>query len=109
MNFANSLSIQWICPWWRLTRITAETYLVRYVIYCSLTHSMTYFPDRLQRQYGQTQEIPILHNFQVSPISHRLIEGLQTRWNSRTRYPVAPPRGPPLVPNYVEWLQAQEE
>ena len=69
---------------------------------------MAYFPDRLQRQYGQTQEIPILHNFQVSPLSHRLIERLQTRWNSRTRYPVAPPRGPPSVPNYVEWLQAQE-
>ena len=70
---------------------------------------MAYFPDRLQRQFGQTQGIPILHNFQVSPLSQRLIERLQTRWNTRTRYPIAPLRGPPAVPNYVEWLQAQEE
>src|SRR2546430_1726608 len=35
MTFANAQSVRWTCPWWRLTRMTVETHLVRYVIYCS--------------------------------------------------------------------------
>src|SRR2546428_648897 len=62
MSFANARSVQWTCLWWRLTRMTVETHLVRYVIYCSLSHSMAYFPDRVARQFMQTQGIPVLQN-----------------------------------------------
>ena len=74
MPFTNARFIRWTCPWWRLTRMTVETHLVRYVIYCSLSHSMAYFPDRIARQFMQTQGIPVPQSFAVSLLSHLLIE-----------------------------------
>src|SRR2546428_12349121 len=82
MSFTNAQSVRWTCPWWRLTRMTVETHLVRYVIYCSLSHSMA-FPDRITRQFMQTQGIPVLQSFVVSPLSQLLIERLNTRWTTR--------------------------
>src|SRR2546425_3851083 len=101
--------MRWTCLWWHLTMMTVETYLVRYVIYCSMNHSMAYFPDRLRRQFGQTQDIPILHNFEVGPCSRRLIELLEARWPARVRLPVTLLISTPVVPGYAEWLQNQDE
>src|SRR5256886_11961174 len=108
MTFANAQSVRWTCPWWRLTRMTVETHLVRYVIYCSLSHSMAYFPDRIARQSMQTQGIPVLQNFVVSPLSHRLIERLNTRWTTRVRHLIVSLRGISAVPGYADWLQNQD-
>ena len=108
MSFTNAQSVRWTCPWWRLTRMTVETHLVRYVIYCSLSHSMAYFPDRIARQFMQTQEIPVPQSFEVSPLSRRLIERLETRWSTWTRHLIVPPRVVSAVPGYIDWLQNQE-
>ena len=108
MSFTNAQSVRWTCPWWRLTRMTIETHLVRYVIYCSLSHSMAYFPDRIARQFMHTQGIPVLQSFEVSPLSHRLIERLDTKWTTRVRHPIVSLRGVSAVPGYVDWLQSQE-
>ena len=109
MSFTNARFIRWTCPWWRLTRMTVETHLVRYVIYCSLSHSMAYFPDRIARQFMQIQRIPVLQSFVVSPLSHRLIERLNTRWTTRVRHLIVSLRGTSAVPGYIDWLQNQDE
>src|SRR3954452_25270584 len=108
MSFANARSVRWTCPWWRLSRMTVETHLVRYVIYCSLSHSMAYFPDRIARQFMQTQGIPVFQNFAVSPLSHLLIEKMSTRWTTRVRHLIVSPRDVSVIPGYVDWLQSQE-
>src|SRR2546425_9066234 len=108
MPFTNARFIRWTCPWWRLSRMTVETHLVRYVIYCSLSHSMAYFPDRIARQFMQTQGIPVLQSFAVSPLSRLLIERMNTRWTTRVRHLIVSPRDVSAVPGYVDWLQSQE-
>ena len=56
----------------------------------------------------QTQEIPVLQSFEVSPLSRRLIERLETRWSTRIRHLIVSLRVVSVVPGYIDWLQNQE-
>src|SRR2546422_6789877 len=46
--------------------------------------------------------------FAVSPLSHLLIERMDTRWTTRVRHLIVSLRDVFTMPGYVDWLQSQE-
>ncbi|KDP21759.1 hypothetical protein JCGZ_03521 [Jatropha curcas] len=68
-DFGDNPMIRWICLWWRIRLVTAGSMNLNYVLYASLDHSMAYFPDRINRQYGVIQRVPRVHNFESSPVT----------------------------------------
>ncbi|KDP30311.1 hypothetical protein JCGZ_18218 [Jatropha curcas] len=83
-DFGDNLTIRWTCPWWRIRLVTIGSMNLNYVLYANLDRSMAYFPDRISRQYGMTQRVPRIHNFESGLMTRRLLTNLADRWRNRS-------------------------
>ncbi|KDP37699.1 hypothetical protein JCGZ_06840 [Jatropha curcas] len=86
-DFGDNPTIRCTCTWWRIRLVTTGSMNLNYVLYASLDRSMAYFPDRISRQYGMTQRVPRIHNFESGLMTPHLLTNLADRWRNRnTRY-----------------------
>ncbi|KDP21756.1 hypothetical protein JCGZ_03548 [Jatropha curcas] len=86
-EFGDNPTIRWTCPWWRIRLVTSRSMNLNYVLYASLDHSMAYFPDRINRQYGMIQRVPRIHNFESGPMTPSFLTHMADCWRNRnTRY-----------------------
>ncbi|KDP22000.1 hypothetical protein JCGZ_03106 [Jatropha curcas] len=104
-DFEDNPVIRWTCPWWRIRLVTAGSMNLSYALYASLDHSMAYFLDRINRQYGVVQRIPRVHNFESGPVMQSLLTNLADRWRNRnTWYMSQGVMQDTVTPEYIDWF-----
>ncbi|KDP44312.1 hypothetical protein JCGZ_19179 [Jatropha curcas] len=107
-DFGDNPVIRWTCPWWRIRLVTAGSMNLNYVLYASLDRSMSYFPDRINRQYGIVQRVPRIHDFKSGPMTQSLLINLADRWRNRNTWYLG--QGviqDTVTPEYVDWFYSQ--
>ncbi|KDP24409.1 hypothetical protein JCGZ_26575 [Jatropha curcas] len=107
-DFGDNPVIRWTCPWWRIRLVTAGSMNLSYVLYASLDHSMAYFPDRINRQYGVVQRVPRIHDFESGPMMQSLLTNLTDRWrNHNTWYLGQGVMHDTVTLEYIDWFYSQ--
>ncbi|KDP30080.1 hypothetical protein JCGZ_18555 [Jatropha curcas] len=107
-DFGDHPVIRWTCPWWRIRLVTAGSMNLNYVLYASLDHSMVYFPDRINRQYGVIQRVPRVHSFESGPMTQSLLTNLADRWRNRNSWYMG--QGvihDTVTPGYADWFYSE--
>ena len=76
-------NIRWMCPWWKITHITLETY-ASCVPIAGLHDATFYAPSRLCRQYGEKQRIVTqLPTLRGGLFPARFLDHVRHMWSCR--------------------------
>ncbi|KAF8395605.1 hypothetical protein HHK36_019555 [Tetracentron sinense] len=98
----------WKCSWLHVVEIISGTSGRHHLILIGLRGSSHYFPNRVVRQFGRTQSIPVIEAIkdvvEFGPSSEKLISRLLVGWKSRVKSTFGDDQESLVTGEYVRWL-----
>ncbi|KAF8391075.1 hypothetical protein HHK36_023375 [Tetracentron sinense] len=96
------------CSWLHVVEIISSTSRKHHLILLGLRRSSHYFPNRVVRQFGCTQDIPSIEVMtdvvEFGPSSEKLISDLLVGWRSRVRSTFGDGQDSLATIEYIRWL-----
>ncbi|KAF8392864.1 hypothetical protein HHK36_021103 [Tetracentron sinense] len=98
----------WKCSWLHVVEIISGISGRHHLILIGLRGSSHYFPNRVVRQFGRTQGIPVIEAIKdvvdFGPSSEKLLSRLLVGWKSRVKSTFGDDQESLVTGEYVRWL-----
>ncbi|KAF8389240.1 hypothetical protein HHK36_025933 [Tetracentron sinense] len=98
----------WKCSWLHVVEVISGTSGRNHLILIGLRGSSQYFPNRVVRQFGRTQGIPVIEAItdvvDFGPSSEKLLSHLLVGWRSRVKSTFGDDQESLVTGEYVRWL-----